>query len=256
MAIGCGKGIRLLAATLVIALNESAIYASSPAVTCIAQPQALLEDINIINVENGSVEEHRDVLVAAGKIALIARTGQTAATGVPKRIYAGGKYLLPGFWVGRVRPASREQLKLYVGYGVTGLIEPDGKRASGQANGISPHIVPGTAETGLQAKTQRTNSSESADAVHAELEQLVASGLSAAAALRAVTIDIVRKLHLDAQFGAVATGKEADLVILDANPLQDIRNTRAIDAVILGGRYFDRRQLDNLLLEGLSAARN
>jgi hypothetical protein len=47
--------------------------------------------------------------------------------------------------------------------------------------------------------------------------------------------------------GTVEKGKIADLVLLEADPTQDIRNTRKIAGVILAGRYFSRRDLDALL---------
>jgi imidazolonepropionase-like amidohydrolase len=48
--------------------------------------------------------------------------------------------------------------------------------------------------------------------------------------------------------GTVRAGRVADLVLLDANPLEDIRNTRRIAAVVLDGRYLDRAALDRLLV--------
>jgi imidazolonepropionase-like amidohydrolase len=47
----------------------------------------------------------------------------------------------------------------------------------------------------------------------------------------------------------VASGKLADLVLLDANPLDDITNTTSIRAVVANGRYFDRATLDSLLTQ-------
>jgi imidazolonepropionase-like amidohydrolase len=55
--------------------------------------------------------------------------------------------------------------------------------------------------------------------------------------------------------GTVAPGKLADLVLLDANPLVDIRNTRRIAAVVLGGRVLGREELDGLLRLGEQMAR-
>lgn len=52
----------------------------------------------------------------------------------------------------------------------------------------------------------------------------------------------------------MAPGRLADLVLLDADPLEDIRNTRRIRAVVLDGRYLDRRALDELLGQAEAAA--
>jgi cytosine/adenosine deaminase-related metal-dependent hydrolase len=49
------------------------------------------------------------------------------------------------------------------------------------------------------------------------------------------------------RFGTVGPGKIADLVLLDADPVADIHNTRRIYAVVTNGRYFDRTALDRLL---------
>jgi imidazolonepropionase-like amidohydrolase len=86
-------------------------------------------------------------------------------------------------------------------------------------------------------------------ALHDELEQLVASGLSPAAALRSATIGPASFLPELRDTGIVAVGKRADLVLLDADPLGDIRNARRIDAVVLDGRLLRRADLDGLLAD-------
>jgi adenine deaminase len=54
-------------------------------------------------------------------------------------------------------------------------------------------------------------------------------------------------LGLQDSLGSVEAGNFADLVLLDANPLEDIRNTQKITGVFMQGRYFDRQALDGLL---------
>jgi hypothetical protein len=80
-------------------------------------------------------------------------------------------------------------------------------------------------------------------ALHQELELLVESGLSPAAALQAATINTARALKQADALGSIAPGKLADLVILAADPTADIRNTRKIEHVIRGGRVCDPQAL-------------
>ncbi|MFI9384598.1 amidohydrolase family protein [Kutzneria sp. NPDC052558] len=74
--------------------------------------------------------------------------------------------------------------------------------------------------------------------LHDELALLVRAGLSPLDALRAATSDPARFLGATDRFGAVAPGQAADLLLLAANPLDDIAHTRAIRAVIVGGGHF------------------
>jgi imidazolonepropionase-like amidohydrolase len=83
--------------------------------------------------------------------------------------------------------------------------------------------------------------------LHGELELFVAAGMTPLQALQAATSAPARVLRKSEDFGAIEVGKVADLVLLDADPLEDIRNTRRISAVVLGGRVFDRAALDGLL---------
>jgi hypothetical protein len=73
-------------------------------------------------------------------------------------------------------------------------------------------------------------------ALHQELEILVEGGLPPAAALTAATLANATALRQQDQLGSIVTGKLADIIVLSANPLEDIRNTRKIERVIRGGR--------------------
>jgi hypothetical protein len=83
--------------------------------------------------------------------------------------------------------------------------------------------------------------------LHEELQVLVEAGLSPFEALQAATSKPAEFLHLARDFGTVEKGKMADLVLLDANPLQDIGNTKRIAAVIVNGKFLKRKNLDALL---------
>jgi len=73
--------------------------------------------------------------------------------------------------------------------------------------------------------------------LHTELELLVRSGLTPLEALGAATVQPARFFHLEDRTGGVRSGMAADLVLLDGNPLDDIRNTRRINRVMLAGRW-------------------
>jgi len=78
--------------------------------------------------------------------------------------------------------------------------------------------------------------------LHDELALFVDAGLTPMQALQAATRNPARFLHVEA--GTIEIGKRADLIVLDANPLDDIRNTRRIYSVVLDGTLFDRSRLD------------
>lgn len=82
--------------------------------------------------------------------------------------------------------------------------------------------------------------------LHTELERLVEAGLSPLEAIRSATIRPAEFLRLADDMGTIEAGKRADLVLLDANPLDDIQNTRSINAVVTAGRYLSAVDLENL----------
>lgn len=90
--------------------------------------------------------------------------------------------------------------------------------------------------------------------LHDELQLLVEAGLTPFAALQSATKSPAEFLHSTRDFGTVENGKRADLVLLDANPLDDIHNTRKIQAVILGGKLLDRDALIALVAQELRFA--
>jgi len=90
--------------------------------------------------------------------------------------------------------------------------------------------------------------------LHDELQLLVEAGLTPLEALQSATKSPAEFLHTAKDSGTVAKGKFADLVLLDANPLDDIRNTRKIRAVILRGKLLDRATFDQLLADAKSFA--
>jgi imidazolonepropionase-like amidohydrolase len=78
---------------------------------------------------------------------------------------------------------------------------------------------------------------------HTELENMVAAGLTPAEAIVAGTRNGAEILGLDQDLGTIAAGKSADFIVLDANPLDEITNSRRIDRVYLRGHQVDRARL-------------
>lgn len=94
----------------------------------------------------------------------------------------------------------------------------------------------------------------SGSSLHDELEMLAAAGISNVDVLRAATLSAAEFSGLDAQLGTIEVGKEADLVLLTGNPLQNIRNTRRIEGVMIHGHYFDHEHLAALESFAISSA--
>jgi hypothetical protein len=83
--------------------------------------------------------------------------------------------------------------------------------------------------------------------VHDEMAEYVEAGIPPQDVLRMATIDAAKFSRANGRFGSIQVGKAADMMLLSANPYDDIRNTQKIDAVFYNGQFFDRKALDRLL---------
>jgi hypothetical protein len=92
--------------------------------------------------------------------------------------------------------------------------------------------------------------------LHDELALLVQAGLTPMESLQTATINPARFLGMEKDLGTVEKGKVANLVLLDADPFANIRNTARISAVFLLGREFDRPALDQMLQNAEAAAKS
>jgi imidazolonepropionase-like amidohydrolase len=82
---------------------------------------------------------------------------------------------------------------------------------------------------------------------HRELTALVAAGLTPYQALRTGTVDVARYMKEEGRSGVVRPGARADLILLDANPLQNIANSLRIDGVVVNGRWIGRSEREQML---------
>jgi hypothetical protein len=133
------------------------------------------------------------------------------------------------------RPPGRDSIQYTRRMEIVGAMNRAGVRLLAGTDIVNPALFPGFS-------------------LHEELELLVQAGLSPLQALQTATLNPARFLDRERELGTIERGKLADLLIVDANPLDDIRNTRKIAAVILGGRVYDRAALDAMLADAADAA--
>ena len=105
-----------------------------------------------------------------------------------------------------------------------------------------------------QAKTEILAGTDTGDpyvipgaALDDELEQLVEAGLTPREALEAATLAPARFFETEKEMGSIEKGKLADMVLVEGNPLDDIRNVRKVQGVFTHGRYYARKDLDAIL---------
>jgi imidazolonepropionase-like amidohydrolase len=92
--------------------------------------------------------------------------------------------------------------------------------------------------------------------LHEELQRFVAAGFTPLETLQAATLNPAKFFGMQGELGAVEEGKLADLVLLSANPLEDISNTQKIAGVFANGRYFYDTEIEKMLKEVESAAQH
>jgi len=83
--------------------------------------------------------------------------------------------------------------------------------------------------------------------LHDELELLVEAGLTELEALQTATLNAAEYADKSDSYGNIKTGLMADLILLEANPLDNIRNTKQIYSVLSNGKFYDRQSLDTIL---------
>jgi len=133
------------------------------------------------------------------------------------------RMLTPNDWIGR-KAVYAKQLE------IVRLLHQEGVRFLAGTDLSNPYIYPGFS-------------------LHDELEAFLAAGFTPAEALRTATLNPAIYFSATDTLGSVAAGKRADLVLLDANPLEDIRNTTKIFAVVLRGKLYDAKALQKILKE-------
>ena len=228
-----------------------------------APAEVVIRGIAIVDVEGGRLQPDRDIVVRGTRIERVAPAGGALPRG--KTVIEGrGKVAMPGLIDAPMRLAafSAATLQHLLAAGVTTVGDvgtapdqldrwrqdlSDGRLyAPRLARGCGPSSPPGTDSVSRASPLQP-------GAIHDDLARLVSSaGRTPGQALRAVTIERARALCLDG-LGAITAGAPADLVVLAGNPLDDIRHTRAIDAVVFRGEVFTQAHVSQLRRGALPA---
>lgn len=212
--------------------------------------EAVVHAVNVVDVASGRILPDRDVVIRGTRIERVVPAGD--ATVRAKTVIEGrGKFAMPGLidLSAPMRAGAEAALPQYLVRGVTAVCPVDVPAAQVEAwrrsmnRGLlySPRLVDRPASCRAPEGADAPG-----EAVHRRLASLVAGrGLTAAAALRQVTLDAARTLGRP-DLGAIAAGQAADLVVLTANPLDDIRRTRDIDAVVFRGEVLTYAHLQRL----------
>lgn len=138
----------------------------------------------------------------------------------------------------RLRARRQEMVDFYHhGLKLTGMAHRSGVRILAGTDANDTYVFPGFS-------------------MHAELAELTQAGLTPLVALQAATIEAAKHFDKQASHGSVEAGKVADLVLLNADPLADIRHTKKIEAVIFNGKLMGRKGLDGLLAAAEQIARD
>ena len=193
-----------------------------------------------------------------------------------RKLAAKGIFVTPTLNMGRIlayldrEDHSKDRALAYIGPGLRKTYDwrieraakatPQQIAARHKEYSLSSRVLPMLVEAGIHilAGTDAgylNSFNYPGEGLHDELERYVEAGLTPQQALISATITGPSFLGHVERYGAVKAGKAADLLILDASPLQDIHATRAIHGVVLKGEFLDRAALDALLAEARSKAR-
>jgi imidazolonepropionase-like amidohydrolase len=130
------------------------------------------------------------------------------------------------------------------------FVEPRARRRSMAPEGDYNHFNNAAVAAQLQDKGVLVNLGAHGQreglAAHWELWMFAQGGMTPLEALRAGTLDGAKYLGLDREIGSLEVGKLADLMVLGADPLEDIRNSEQVEMVMVNGRLFDASSMEEL----------
>lgn len=222
----------------------------------------VLQHVHVIDATGAPTKLDRAVCLTGGCIEAVEPAGHLPIPAGARIVDTGGAFLIPGLWDMHVHLAQlgESALPLFIANGVTTVRDvSDRPDAADQAqldtlrrridSGVlvGPRILaPGrtTREADwMDDLRRRASLMFPGFTVHDELELLVRRiGWTPLQAIIGLTRAPAEHFGLHRELGTIEPGKMADLVLLDGDPLQDIRQTRRIRAVVCGGRLIERAE--------------
>ena len=205
----------------------------------------------VIDVENNRRLRDYTVVIEGKRIATVGPSNQVRVPDGYGVVDARGKFVVPGFIdvylfttdSGGASPhdVSRRRLERDVLMGVTTIIVRSGDTLAtpSAGDGLVPRAYVARETANKVVVPAEASQAARNLAMHDYLRRLVQLGLTPAAALRSVTFEAARFGGWNDRVGSVAPNKLADLLILSANPLDEVGNVALIDAMVVDGRFID-----------------
>ncbi|MEM6730647.1 MAG: amidohydrolase family protein, partial [Myxococcota bacterium] len=173
------------------------------------------------------------------------KTSDVAST--PTLVVAYGGIMGENYWYNKMDVWKHERLKTFVPHYV---LFPRSRRREKAPEGDYNHIRAAKNLKTLVDMGRLVNTGAHGQlaglAEHWEIWMFEQGGMTPLEALRGATLNPARTLGMDAELGSLEAGKLADLVVLDKNPLESIRNTDSVRMVMLNGRLFDAATMDQI----------
>jgi predicted amidohydrolase len=227
---------------------------ASPALTpCVASADVVITDLQLVDVMTGTIKPHTTISIANGRICSISTNGRMKAPAGNTVVDGRGRYAIPGFW-DLYAPRNTAAVQRLVGYGITSVFSTtaaDDDIVNWYRTMSDPYSTAPTLYATIDNQADRLEDRYRLDPgadLHEALELLVQRGVSPIDALRAATLAPASAAGVADQVGALTLGAEASLLLLEGNPLEDIRNTRSISFMLLRGQSIGLRQLAHLRL--------
>jgi adenine deaminase len=235
-----------------------AVIGTASVVTSQEPAEVVIRRVAVVDAVAGRLRPDLDIVVRGTRIVQVAPAGASlppAKTTIDGR----GKFAIAGLIDGDVRTAtwSPPAAQALLAWGITAIGDRRGDPARlerwRQDLATGRRYSPKVAESCSRGAGLAAGSAPGApDALHTALARQVASGRSPVQAILAFTRDNARALCLD-DVGDIAPGHQADLVVLTANPIENITHTRTIDAVVFRGEVLTHAHLQLLRRGALPA---